>query len=395
MKNLILIFNCGSSSIKFQLFAAESMQSIAQGLAERISTKKASLSIRIEDQKSQQNLPNANYQETMQTIINQLNAHFNLENQLIGIGHRVVHGGPFFKAPTVINDEVIEKITQCIPLAPLHNPVNLLGIKIAREHFSNINQVAIFDTSFHQSLPEHAYLYAIPYELYTEQYARRYGFHGVSHQYVCQRAAKQLDIDINHSNFISAHLGNGASITAVKNGESIDTSMGLTPLEGLVMGTRSGDIDPGMLHYLATVLKLDNNEITNVLNKQSGLLGLSGISQDMRELNQQAKQGHHRAQLAIEIFIYRLAKYIASYMVPLQSLDALIFTGGIGENSALIREKVLLQLGFLGFSIDPELNQKNGNEIGLITAGSSRALVIKTNEEGAMAKIVYGLSRAI
>jgi acetate kinase len=298
------------------------------------------------------------------------------------VGHRVVHGGEAFKQATRITPEVIAQIEACVPLAPLHNPANLLGICGAMEVFPDLPHVAVFDTAFHQTMPQVAYRYALPEKLYREHGVRRYGFHGTSHQYVTQKAAEMLGIQLVKSCFISAHLGNGCSLAAVRGGQSLDTSMGLTPLEGLVMGTRSGDLDPGIHAFLAENLKLSLVQVTDLLNKQSGLLGLSGLSNDMRELERAAALGHAGATLAIEVFCYRLAKYIAALSVPLGRIDALVFTGGIGENSANVRAKVLGQLGVLGFRLDAAENGlKVGGQAGVISVGRPVAMVVGTNEE--------------
>ena len=278
---------------------------------------------------------------------------------------------------------MLKVVEDCTHLAPLHNPANIIGVRTAMQLLQHLPQVGVFDTAFHQTMPERAYLYPVPYDLYTQHGVRRYGFHGTSHRYVTNKAAMMLGRPLESCAFVSAHLGNGCSATAVLNGKSIDTTMGLTPLEGLVMGTRSGDIDPGLHSFLAGVLKGNVDEVTNILNKKSGLLGLSGLSNDMRELNAAAEQGNKRASLAIEVFCYRLAKSIASLTVPLGRCDALIFTGGIGENSSPVRAKVIDLLGILGFKLAQERNNNHGrSSAGLITVdGSTKAMVVPTDEE--------------
>ena len=300
-------------------------------------------------------------------------------NELDAIGHRVVHGGEHFHKPTIIDDEVIEKIDFLTSLAPLHNPANILGIKVAINHAPNVAQVAVFDTAFHQSIPKYAYMYALPYKMYEKYGVRRYGFHGTSHNYVASEASKFLNKEYSESNFISLHLGNGSSITAIKNGKSIDTSMGMTPLEGLIMGTRSGDIDPQIIIYLAKELNMSIDEIDVMLNKKSGLLGVSGVS-DMREIQ---ASNDEKAKLALDMVVYRLKKYIGSYAVILRRVDALIFTGGIGEHSEIIRKNVCDELDILGISIDSDKNKNVKKDIvDISTNGSkSKVLVISTNEE--------------
>ena len=306
-----------------------------------------------------------------------------LSQIITAIGHRVVHGGEKFKTATIINDEVISAIEACILFAPLHNPANLLGIRVAMKAAPQLPQVAVFDTAFHHTLPKHAYLYAVPLHLYKEYGVRRYGFHGTSHQYVAQQAAELLQIPLNNSAFITAHLGNGASAAAILNGRSIDTTMGFTPLEGLVMGTRSGDIDPGLYPYIGKALGLEMDMVTDLLNKKSGLLGLSDLSSDVRELQDAAANGHEQAQLALKVFVYRLAKYIGALTVTLPRVDALVFTGGIGENSAMIRSMVLEYLKVLGYKTDAGENNiaVGGRQAVITTTDSAKAIVINTNEE--------------
>jgi acetate kinase len=299
------------------------------------------------------------------------------------VGHRIVHGGEVFKSTVVITDEVIAEIEKCSKLAPLHNPANLLGLRIATSQFPDLPQVGVFDTSFHQTMPEHAYLYAVPMSLYREHGVRRYGFHGTSYRYITSKASALLGKPLEETAFVCAHLGNGASATAILGGKSVDTTMGLTPLEGSVMGTRSGDIDPGVIGYLGSELGLDVAGVMDILNKKSGLLGLSEISSDCRELQEAAAAGDKAAELALEIFSYRLAKHIAALTVGLGRLDALLLTGGIGENSAYVRAKVIKRLGFLGLTLDEEANKAcTRGKAGPITVeGSVPALVINTDEE--------------
>lgn len=317
MENLVLVLNCGSSSIKFALINPASEQTIGSGIKEQLDQNK--------------------YDIALNEILTEIKHHENIQ----AIGHRVVHGGEKFTASALIDDNVLAAIDECAELAPLHNPNNLLGIKATLNAYPKLPQVAVFDTAFHQTLPEHAFLYAIPYELYQEHHIRRYGFHGTSHRFVAKKSAERLNIPLENSSFITAHLGNGCSAAAILNGKSADTTMGLTPLEGLVMGTRSGDVDPGLHAYLASSLNYSITEIDQLLNKKSGLLGISKLSNDMRTLSDAAKNGNKLAAMAREIFSYRLAKAIMALHVPLShKVDALVFTGGIGENDIEIRERV-------------------------------------------------------
>jgi len=302
--------------------------------------------------------------------------------ELAGIGHRVVHGGEFFHDPILINSQVIQTIEKLIPLAPLHNPANLTGIRVAMEHAKRIPQVAVFDTAFHQTIPEHGYLYALPYNLYEKQRVRRYGFHGTSHCYVSKQAALFLDLPKEKLNIISLHLGNGASAAAIHDGQCIDTSMGLTPLEGLIMGTRSGDLDPAILFYLGRETGMNMDELDDMLNKHSGLKGICGEN-DMRTISKRAQQGDARAHLALTMFCYRLKKYIGAYMAAMGSLDCLVFTGGIGENSAVVREMTCRNMAGLGIMLDKEKNKTTGQGISKIHTAESRVhlLVVPTDEE--------------
>lgn len=376
---LILVINCGSSSLKFALYSIDH-QLLAEGLAESLNSVNAKLHIKLLNTEIKSTLDTKDHQHAIDLLIIELQKTFDLKLELVGIGHRVVHGGESFKQSVIITQEVISEIKNCIPLAPLHNPANLLGINILATLFPKLNQVAVFDTSFHQTMPEHAYTYAIPYKFYKDDGVRRYGFHGTSHRFVTLQASKLLNKQVDTLNLVTAHLGNGASVAAIANGASVDTSMGMTPLEGLVMGTRSGDIDPGLFDYLISK-GLSPEDISRTLNKESGLLGISGISNDMRTLCEQAAQGHKLSQLAIDIFCFRLAKYIAAMMVSLTHIDALIFTGGIGENSPLVREKTTDHLLILGFTLDKNLNSLNCSNKVINDADSKNIIVIPTDEE--------------
>ncbi|WP_199611375.1 acetate kinase [Flocculibacter collagenilyticus] len=391
-----LVLNCGSSSFKFAIINANTGESALSGLAECLGSEEARIKWHYQGEKQQENLTkNAAHQEAITSLVNIIKSN-HLESQLSAVGHRVVHGGEKFTSSVVITDDVLSTISDMARLAPLHNPANLIGIKAAQRAFPTLPQVAVFDTAFHQTIPECAYLYALPYNLYEEHGVRRYGFHGTSHYYVTEQAAKILNKPTSEINVISAHLGNGCSVTAIKNGQSVDTSMGLTPLEGLVMGTRSGDLDPGLFNYLTQQLSYSAEQVDALLNKKSGLLGLSTLSNDCRTLEEAMEQGNTQATLALTVFCYRLAKYIASYTVPLGKLDAVIFTGGIGENSAFIREKVLSLLTIFGFEVDNNANlaARFGAQGCITSATSPLALVIPTNEEWVIAKDALSLAHS-
>lgn len=377
----ILVLNLGSSSLKFAVIQPQSGRVALSGLAERLGND-ARFEYKLDDQKRDIELAKgAVHKDAISTLISTLEQH-NLLTTLAGVGHRVVHGGETFSESMLITQENIEKLDQLNHLAPLHNPVNMEGIHSISELLPQIHQVAVFDTAFHQTMEDKAYLYALPYELYEQHGIRRYGFHGTSYRYVSQKAAQQLGISQSDSQFLIAHLGNGCSACAVKNGESVDTSMGLTPLEGLPMGTRSGDLDPGLSEYLNQQLDMTQDDIMTLYNKQSGLLGVSGISNDMRTIQQHAEKGDKHANLAIELFAYKIARYLGALATNLDRIDALVFTGGIGENDALTRSLILEQLGILGFKLDGERNQENGGDSGRITTeDSTLAMVVATNEE--------------
>ncbi|SDA80617.1 acetate kinase [Pseudomonas sp. NFPP33] len=377
----ILVINCGSSSIKFALVNEAQETFMLSGLAERLGSPEAVLHWQQGEQKDSLVLPGADHRLALShllPVVQQAAA-----GELHGIGHRVVHGGEHFSGASRVDATSLQAIRQVAPLAPLHNPANLQGIEAAMKLFPDLVQVAVFDTAFHQSLPEHAYRYAVPQALYAEHGVRRYGFHGTSHHYVSRQAAQMSDLAYDASSWLVAHLGNGSSTCAVENGHSRDTSMGLTPLEGLVMGTRSGDVDPNLHGHLARTLGWSLERIDSMLNKDSGLLGLSGLSNDMRTLEQAREQGHAGATLAIEVFCYRLAKSLAAMSCALRRLDGLIFTGGIGENSTLIRSKTVNHLSLLGLQLDAQANARCVRGVaGAIHAdGRPRVLVVPTNEE--------------
>ena len=359
----ILVLNSGSSSIKCQYFIDQ--KSIASVLVERIGEEESYSQITYHGGKESYSSSVSDHHQALNTILSLLKKSNVLTSidELDAVGHRVVHGGEVFQKPTLVNKEVIETIRALIPLAPLHNPANLEGIEVLYEKYPNLPQVAVFDTAFHQSMPEHAYTYPIPYELSKASSIRRYGFHGTSHAYVAKEAAKMLSKDLNSVNLITLHLGNGASVTAIKAGKSIDTSMGLTPLEGLMMGTRSGDIDPAIIPYLAQNNEMNLDSIDKMLNKESGLKGICGTN-DMREVIDQAEQNDGLSTLALEMYTYRIKKYIGAYTVALGHVDAIVFTGGIGEHASKVREMVCDELyGSIGLEMD---NSKNKLSIRII-----------------------------
>ena len=395
MSKLILVLNCGSSSLKGAVLNSENGDVLLSCLGEKLNLADAYITFKVNGQKERVDLSTTpNHTGAVGAMLEKLKA-MGLDSQIGAIGHRVVSGGEEYSESVLIDDSVMAAIEKCIPLAPLHNPANLLGIRAAQDIFKGLPNVAVFDTAFHQTMPEHAYMYAIPRKFYRDLGVRRYGFHGTSYRFVAEEAANVLGADKNNLKLVIAHLGNGASITAVRNGKSMDTSMGLTPLEGLVMGTRSGDVDPSIFSFLADNLKLSTQQITDILNKESGLMGISELSSDCRVIEEESLNGHEGAVLALEMFSYRLAKYVASMAVAAGGLDALVFTGGIGENSDIIREKVLNYCAFLGFSVDKEANTAaRFGKAGVITAAGSKvkAVVIPTNEELMIAQDTARLS---
>lgn len=383
----ILVLNCGSSSVKFALIDMADNKQIVGGLAEYLNTDKARINWQNGAAKAVELLAEPSHRGALRLIEKILQPLLATTN-LHAVGHRVVHGGEYFTNSTLIDAKVIAVLKDCSKFAPLHNPANILGIESAMELFPALPQVAVFDTAFHQTMPAYVYNYALPYEWYQKHKLRRYGFHGTSHRYVTQCCADMLKQPLASLALLSAHLGNGCSASAVLDGKSIDTTMGFTPLEGLVMGTRCGDIDPSIAEFIAHQEKLSIEEVTNIFNKKSGLLGVSGVSHDMRELLAASSTGNERATLALDIYCYRLAKHLAGLMVPLGRVDALIFTGGVGENSWYIREKVLQNLKIFNFLVDAQANKEHGKLTnGKITMpGGPLAVVIATNEEWMIAK---------
>lgn len=383
----VLVLNSGSSSIKYQLFDTEKQAALARGVAERIGLRGAMLS-QTDEKGERATLAGEiiDHQQAIQYIIALLidpdRGVIKDIQEVDAIGHRVVHGGEKFAKSVAVDDEMLNELHACVDLAPLHNPHNIKGIEACRSLLPGKPNVAVFDTAFHLTMPKAAYIYGIPYILYKRHGVRRYGFHGTSHYYVSRRARDLMDVEIEDVNMITCHLGNGSSITAIQGGKSIDTSMGFTPTEGLIMGTRSGDVDTAAMLHVMRREDLDSRETTTLLNKHSGLVGISGISSDMRELESEAAEGNTRAMLAIDVMTYRLKKYIAAYTGALGKVDALIFTGGIGENSSLVREKALAGLDNLGYKLDPDANTKGDPERIISTADSpAKIFIIPTNEE--------------
>ncbi len=385
----ILVLNSGSSSLKYQLFSKSNLSVLASGLIEQIGDSLSTAQLSFVDSanvkqgmKHSEAVPDHRAAITLMSDMLRESGALVDTGELAGIGHRVVHGGEAFQQPVRIDESVIAAIEELIPLAPLHNPANLMGIRVTMEHVAGTPQVAVFDTAFHQSIPEHAYLYALPYSLYEKQKVRRYGFHGTSHSYVARQAALYLNKPIKELNIITLHLGNGASAAAIRSGECIDTSMGLTPLEGLVMGTRSGDLDPAILFYLGRENGMDLDDLDALLNKESGLKGICGEN-DMRTISEAAEQGDNQARLALSIFCYRLKKYIGSYMAALGGVDCIVFTGGIGENSAIVRQLSCQGMERLGICFDRSKNSIRQKDILEIQATDSQVslLVIPTDEE--------------
>ncbi len=377
---VVLVINCGSSSIKFSVLDVATCDVLMARIADGMNTENAFLSINGD---KPINLSHSNYEDALKAIAFELEKR-DLTDSVALIGHRIAHGGELFTQSVIITDEIIDNIRRVSPLAPLHNYANLSGIDAARRLFPAVRQVAVFDTSFHQTLAPEAYLYGLPWEYFSSLGVRRYGFHGTSHRYVSRRAYELLDLDEKNSGLIVAHLGNGASICAVRNGQSVDTSMGMTPLEGLMMGTRSGDVDFGAMAWIAKETGQTLSDLERVVNKESGLLGISGLSSDLRVLEKAWHEGHERARLAIKTFVHRIARHIAGHAASLHRLDGIIFTGGIGENSVLIRQLVIEHLGVLGLTLDVEMNkQPNSHGERIISANPSQVIcaVIPTNEE--------------
>lgn len=384
----ILVLNCGSSSIKYKLYEMTTKEVLAQGGIEKLGLPDSFLKFKMPDGSKktiEKNMPEhtVGVQLIFDTLTNPEYGCIKSLSEIDAVGHRLVHGGEKFNTSVVITPEVIEQMKACTDLAPLHNPANLKGVAAVSAILPNVPQVGVFDTAFHQTMPAHAYMYALPYEYYTQYGVRRYGFHGTSHRYVSRRACEFLGIDYEKTKIITVHVGGGGSITAIKDGKSIDTSMGLTPVEGLVMGTRSGDVDLGAITYLMDKLGLSVADLNTIINKKSGVLGVSGVSSDMRDIEDAIAKGNERAKLALDMFEYRLLKYIGAYTAALNGVDLIVFTGGIGENQVITREYICEGLNYLGVKYNKELNAKTrGEEVEISTPDSKvRVVVIPTDEE--------------
>ena len=392
-KMLILVVNTGSSSLKYQLIDMRDEKVVAKGIAERIGyidgSKYTLTHLTAGKEKIRKKIPIRDHKDAMrlvfETLTNEETGAIRDVSEITAIGHRVVHGGEAFSDSVIIDEKVIKVIDELSELAPLHNPPNLMGIEAAVHHMPNAPQVAVFDTAFHQTIPDFAYTYALPYELYSERGIRRYGFHGTSHRYVAKRAQKMLEergIPKEKQRIITCHIGNGVSFTAVKGGKSLDTSMGLTPVEGLVMGTRCGDVDPAIIPFLQKEWGYTAEDIDNLINKRSGLLGISGVSNDMRDIECKAAEGHERSELALKVFCYRAKKYISAYAAAMGGLDAVVFTAGIGEHSSEVRSRICREMEFLGIIVDNEKNENCRGECDISAEeNGARVLVIPTNEE--------------
>lgn len=393
----VLVMNCGSSSLKYQLINMENEELLAKGIAERIGIEgsfvkheaigkeKVVIEQPMEDHK-------AAIKIVLDALVHEKHGAISSMDEIAAVGHRVVHGGEKFSGSVIIDDEVKKVLEECSELAPLHNPPNLMGIYASEEVLPNVPMVGVFDTAFHQTMPKASYMYALPYELYDKYKIRRYGFHGTSHKYVAMRAAELLGQPLESLKIVTCHLGNGASVTAVKNGQSIDTSMGFTPLEGLVMGTRCGDLDPAIIEFWMKKENITIEEATNAMNKKSGVLGLSGVSSDFRDIEEAATKGNERAQLALDVYYQQVKKYIGSYAAEMGGLDAVVFTAGLGENSATARKAICQDLEFLGIKIDDDKNNVRGKENVVTTEDSTvKVLVVPTNEELAIARETKGL----
>ena len=389
----ILVINCGSSSLKFQLIDSDTEKCIAKGLCERIGIEGSMITYTpAGGEKEKKVSPMPDHTEAIRLVLealtNEKTGVVKSLSEIGAVGHRIVHGGEKFAESTVITEKVLKAIEECNDLAPLHNPANLIGINACRKLMPDTPMVAVFDTSFHQTMPEEAYMYGLPYEYYKKYKVRRYGFHGTSHSYVSKKAAELLGVPYESLKTIVCHLGNGASISAVKNGKCVDTSMGLTPLEGLIMGTRSGDIDPAIMEFIAKKENLSMEQVMNVLNKKSGVLGLSdGISPDFRDIEDGYNKGDENAIRAMKTYVYHVAKYIGAYVAAMNGVDVICFTAGVGENGPLVRRLVCEYLGYLGITLDEELNNQRGRDLVISTPDSKvKVMMIPTNEELAIAR---------
>lgn len=383
----ILVLNCGSSSLKYQLFDMDTQDVLAKGLVERIGIEGSKLTHKPAGKDSavvEKDMPNHKVavQLVLDMLVDPVHGVITDVKEIGAVGHRVLHAGQKYCQSVIVNEDVKAVIRECFDLGPLHNPANLIGIEAAEAAMPGTPNVAVWDTAFHQTMPEKAYMYAIPYEYYEKYGIRKYGFHGTSHAFVSKRAIEFGKLDPNNSKVIVCHLGNGGSLSAVVNGKCVDTSMGLTPLEGLVMGTRSGDIDPSVIQFIANKEGKDINEMINMLNKKSGVLGMSGVSSDFRDVQKAADEGNHHAKVALDAFKYRVIKYIGAYAAAMNGVDAIVFTAGVGENDKVARKDICEGVSFLGVKLDDEANQKRGEEVVISTPDSKvKVMVIPTNEE--------------
>lgn len=388
----ILVLNCGSSSVKYKLIEIKANKVLAEGGIEKIGLPDAFIKFKFGNEKIQQDLDINDHVGAIKSILDNLTSKeygcIKDFKEIDAVGHRVVHGGEKFNKSVLINDEVIAKIKECYGIAPLHNPVNMAGIDAINEVLPEVPQVGVFDTAFHQTMPAKSYMYALPYKYYAEDGVRRYGFHGTSHRYVSQRVCEFLGVEPKGKKIITCHVGNGGSITAVKDGKSIDTSMGLTPTEGLMMGTRCGDVDPGALIFLMDKHNLSNKDMLNMVNKESGLAGVSGVSSDMREITAAAKQGNEKAILSLEMYEQRITKYVGAFAAEMGGVDIIVFTGGVGEHQSSTRANVCKPLRFMGVEIDDAANDANNGDEGIISTPNSavKVVVIPTDEEYMIAK---------
>ena len=388
----ILVLNCGSSSVKYKLIEIKANKVLAEGGIEKIGLPDAFIKFKFGNEKIQQDLDINDHVGAIKSILDNLTSKeygcIKDFKEIDAVGHRVVHGGEKFNKSVLINDEVIAKIKECYGIAPLHNPVNMAGIDAINEVLPEVPQVGVFDTAFHQTMPAKSYMYALPYKYYAEDGVRRYGFHGTSHRYVSQRVCEFLGVEPKGKKIITCHVGNGGSITAVKDGKSIDTSMGLTPTEGLMMGTRCGDVDPGALIFLMDKHNLSSKDMLNMVNKESGLAGVSGVSSDMREITAAAKQGNEKAILSLEMYEQRITKYIGAFAAEMGGVDIIVFTGGVGEHQSSTRANVCKPLRFMGVEIGDAANDANNGDEGIISTPNSavKVVVIPTDEEYMIAK---------
>ncbi|MDC7300447.1 acetate kinase [Agathobacter ruminis] len=393
----VLVVNCGSSSLKYQLINSDTESVLAKGLCERIGIDGRLVYQKAGLDKEFTEAPMPTHKQAIQMVldalVNEKTGAIKSLSEIDAVGHRLVHGGEKFSSSCVINDEVIKGVEECNDLAPLHNPANLIGVRACQELMPNVPMVGVFDTAFHQTMPATAYIYGLPYEYYEKYKVRRYGFHGTSHSFVSKRVAELVGKNYEDLKIIVCHLGNGASVSAVKNGKCVDTSMGLTPLEGLLMGTRSGDLDPSILEFICQKENLTVSEMLTVLNKKSGVEGISGVSSDFRDLTAAAESGNEKAALAIESFCYRVAKYVGAYAAAMNGVDVIAFTAGIGENDDNVRSKIMGYLGYLGIGLNEEVNKKTHGDDAMISTADSKvqAWVVPTNEELAICRETVAL----